>query len=62
MNGESGKGDTYRPVNKEAYDRGYLRVFGIPCPHCNLKKLENGKPRCVVCNGVGWIEKNRSIK
>ena len=24
----SGKGDTYRPVNKKKYDENYVRIFG----------------------------------
>lgn len=28
MNGEAGKGDTYRPVNKKVFDQNYERIFG----------------------------------
>ena len=27
-NGEAGKGDGYRPVNKKRYDKNYERIFG----------------------------------
>jgi hypothetical protein len=63
MNNESGKGDTFRPVNKEKYDKNYLRVFGKKCPFCD----ENGKTGydpitkkyvvCQFCMGLGYVEK-----
>lgn len=28
MNGEAGKGDSFRPVNKAKYDENYIRIFG----------------------------------
>jgi hypothetical protein len=28
MNGQAGKGDTYRPVNKEKFDANYEAIFG----------------------------------
>lgn len=28
MNGEAGKGDTYRPVDKKRFDLNYERIFG----------------------------------
>ena len=28
MNGQSGKGDRPRPVNKKRYDENYTRIFG----------------------------------
>lgn len=30
MNGQAGKGDTYRPVNRKAWDEGYSRIFRKP--------------------------------
>lgn len=33
----AGKGDTYRPVNAEAYDEGYKRAFGV-CNHQTCAK------------------------
>jgi len=58
----SGKGDTYRPVNKEKYDANYIRIFGEKCPEC----LGYGGVRiyfvydseiepCQACNGSGRI-------
>ena len=29
MNGESGKGDTYRTVDRDSYAKNYDRIFGI---------------------------------
>lgn len=28
MNGEAGKGDQYRPVNRNKWDEGWERIFG----------------------------------
>jgi len=28
VNGEAGKGDTYRPVNKKVFDRNFDLIFG----------------------------------
>jgi len=60
-----GKGWPSRPVNKEKYDRGYLRVFGVKCPTCNgngwvYKDTDaNIKIDCPTCNSVGYIEKEK---
>ena len=65
MNGEAGKGDTYRPIDQEKYARNYLRIFGVKCPHCdgagmfkdaNGMKSEQAETKCLFCNGVGYVE------
>jgi hypothetical protein len=38
MNGEAGKGDTYRPVNKKKWEEEYDRIFG-------KKPLNNSEDR-----------------
>jgi hypothetical protein len=50
MNGETGKGSAYRPVNQEKYDRNYFRIFGVPCPLCK-------GAGCAMCNNLGFIRK-----
>ncbi len=63
MNGEAGKGDQYRKVNKKKYDRNYLRLYGDMCPICNGHGevvLELGPAKeCSNCGGLGYIERNR---
>ena len=53
----NGKGDTYRPVNKEQYDRNYERIFGG-----KMGLLRNGtRPgtetvkRCTSCNKIKGV-------
>jgi hypothetical protein len=63
MNGEAGKGDTYRPVNKAKYDSNYLKTFGQRCPECNGSGFDcDGDPcsmsRCILCEGIGFIERS----
>jgi len=64
VNSNAGKGSQYRPVNKEKYDRGYLRVFGKICPLCKgTGILEKDNIAfvftCPKCNGIGYIEKEK---
>ena len=42
---DNGKGDCPRPYSTKAWDRGYLRAHGKPCPLCNG----------VGCNKCSWI-------
>jgi hypothetical protein len=70
----SGKGDTYRPVNKKKYDENYVRVFGKDCKNCfgigevrvvtpddeTEIKGEEVQP-CPFCNGLGRIKKERKF-
>jgi hypothetical protein len=28
MNGQAGKGDTYRPIDRQKWDENYERIFG----------------------------------
>lgn len=41
MNGQAGKGDRYRPVDKKKWDENYDRIFGRK----NAKTNQNRKPR-----------------
>jgi DnaJ-class molecular chaperone len=61
--GQGGKGDTPRPINKERYDRNYLRIYGKICPACNgIGKVQFNHSSCrdmIICNycgGVGYVE------
>ena len=57
----SGKGDTYRKVNKAQYDRNYLKIFGRKCDICSGRgwlsdEYRHGKiikTTCLICNGSG---------
>jgi RecJ-like exonuclease len=65
VDGNAGKGDRYRPVDKEKYDRTYIRVFGERCSVCKGKKkitvfeIGNKKNKaeigCSACKGKGKI-------
>jgi DnaJ-class molecular chaperone len=58
-----GKGDKYRPVDKDKYERNYLRVFGIKCPSCNGSGFRDSGigslDSCCNCNGIGYIERKK---
>jgi len=53
------------PTNKKAYDRNYLRIFGVKCPVCNGSGVECVEPNgdysvncvCRNCDGLGYIER-----
>jgi hypothetical protein len=47
----AGKGDKYRPVNKEKYDKAYIRIFGLKC--CNTKMQKT--PTQLKCNSCGKV-------
>lgn len=60
---DAGKTDTPRPVNREKYERGYIRAFGETCPKCKgsgemdnwvTPKLCNTF-KCTACKGLGRI-------
>jgi hypothetical protein len=38
MNGQAGKGDTYRPVDSKKWSQNYDRIFGKKKPQKQLKK------------------------
>jgi len=40
MNGEAGKGDTYRPVDKKKFDANWDKIFSPRC-NCNHRIGEN---------------------
>jgi DnaJ-class molecular chaperone len=63
--GQGGKGDTPRPINKERYDRNYLRIYGKICPNCKGQggfRITNpegqlvGVKGCKNCEGLGYVE------
>jgi len=58
-----GKGDTYRPVDKRKFDRGYLRVYGKECGICkgwgHTLTEDNSICMCTSCDGLGYVEKER---
>lgn len=49
-----GKDDTYRKVDREKYDRTYVRVFGEKCPHCKGSGRFDNQV-CRSCHGKGKI-------
>ena len=69
MNGEAGKGDRYRNVDRNKWDEGWIRAFGKSCNICKA----TGKVRvvsrsdgpdvdcrfenCPFCHGIGKVEK-----
>ena len=65
VNGEAGKGDTYRKVNRKKYHRNYLRAYGKTCNVCKGKGTigiveQDGslsKLTCRYCEGLGYVEK-----
>lgn len=42
----NGKGDQYRPINKERYDWNYIKTCGVTCPKCD--GIQGG---CHYCDG-----------
>lgn len=53
-----GKGDTYRPVNQDKYDKNWLRLYGVKCPKCKGEGVVGGITGhwCLTCNGHGLVE------
>jgi len=48
-----GKGDTYRPVNREKYDKHYEEIFHPRCPKCNaIMKKKPGVPGHFYCRNI----------
>lgn len=43
MNGQAGKGDCYRPTNRQNWEAGYERIFGKGNGH--ERKAKGTKPR-----------------
>ncbi len=62
MSHEAGKGDLYRPVDRDKYDKNYLRVYGDKCPKClgSGRIAGVGFRDCEYCDGVGYIERRHS--
>jgi len=63
VNGEAGKGDRYRPYSPKAWDKAWLRVFGVPCWKCKtngyiVSKLQTAI-KCPMCLGNGYLERKR---
>ena len=66
VDGQAGKGDTYRPVNRAKYEAGYKMAFrgkpDIPmiCMECLGRFESRGAGPCVLCgSGSVKILKNR---
>jgi len=55
---DSGKGDLYRPVNKELYDRNYERIFGSKLKYKEGDVIIEARGKNViiphVCNDIGY--------
>jgi len=58
VDGQAGKGDRFRRVNKKLFDHNYLKIFGVPCSRCNPKGLDKGKRDCINCGGDGYIPRS----
>ena len=61
------KGDHYRPVNKQKYDKNYLRIYGMRCPIClghGFSEIDMTgyfiQVACSNCHGVGYLEQKHS--
>jgi DnaJ-class molecular chaperone len=58
--GKGGKGDTYRPVDRQRFNRNYLRLYGKKCDLCNGDGVTNAfanEMSCPQCDGLGYVEK-----
>ena len=52
MNGQAGKGDSYRPVDQKKYQRGYDAIFSNCPDHPNYKGLQKPRVDCPVCRRI----------
>lgn len=68
-----GKGSNRRPsfITDDQYRKNWLRVFGVKCPECdgsghvelfNIANEPMGAEVCDVCNGDGYIKKDKQCK
>ena len=67
-----GKGDKYRPVDREKYERNWLRLYGKKCSVCDgagavthpvvsnktSHSLRVVETTCKACEGIGYVEKS----
>lgn len=64
-----GKGDTYRQVDKQGYDRAWIRCFGEKCRDCKGRGYKTSNQIinddgdvgeftdiCINCSGIGKID------
>jgi hypothetical protein len=49
------------PVNRRAYERNYLRIWGWKCPKCSGPDGVSGFA-CHLCLGVGYIPKPKKTR
>lgn len=54
-----GKGDTQRPTDKQAFDEGIDRIFGVKKPW--YLKRDESKPRCPFCGEEETAEHNCQV-
>lgn len=56
MNGEAGKGDSYRPVNQRVYDDNYDFIFrkGKYAPEQTPVSEQASEVRCLLCGNVAF--------
>lgn len=56
MNGQAGKGDKPRPVDKNKYDKNWERIFGKKmkltnyCPNCKQIVIVDRHKICRICH------------
>ena len=55
VDGQAGKGDRYRRVDRKKYDESYDRIFGKECSQCIGSGVFAGKP-CASCGGTGRVK------
>ena len=59
----SGKGDSFRPVDKKQYDENWIKIFGKKCSVCDGDGYlwaedidgEDMKFQCRHCKGIGKV-------
>ena len=66
-NGEAGKGDTPRPVDKRKYDKNYDRIFSKDKKCQNVKTVPGGSrsakaARTIVKHKVNAVARRRQLR
>jgi len=67
VDGQAGKGDRVRPVNRKKFSKNYIKIFGVKCKRCGGKARgipdkNGGWITCPDCNGLGKVERKRNGK